>query len=150
MSAIEFLASSKPIILPEEIECYHTDSLYETEMDFSVLKMDKSWCNIINRVLSMPYVYEARGLGSRSFFIYLDKYMDIGDVIELYTMPVQHWHEEYIQRVLENPEHITINAGRHTYENQYGIFQLSPKNWAEELSHRTLVTERGVTTILKF
>ncbi|MFZ0443607.1 MAG: hypothetical protein WAM95_02940, partial [Bacillus sp. (in: firmicutes)] len=65
-------------------------------------------------------------------------------------IPVQHWHEEYIQRVLENPEPITINIGSYTYQNQYGKYKLNPKKWVEELSHRTLLTERGVTTIVNY
>ena len=62
--------------------------------------------------------------------------MEIGDVIELYGIPVQHWHAKYIQRVIENPLSILINIGSYTYENQYGKFRLHRrngwKNWNAE------------------
>jgi hypothetical protein len=148
MSGIQFLASSKQFIMPEEIKDYSNGGIYELGMCFSVCETDKWWCDIVKPVLSMPYIYEVGGLGNHYFFVYLEKYMEVGDVIELYEIPVQHWHEEYIQRVLENPEPITINIGSYTYQNQYGKYQLNPKKWVEELSHRTLLTERGVTTIV--
>ncbi|OCA86909.1 MULTISPECIES: hypothetical protein [unclassified Bacillus (in: firmicutes)] len=149
MSRIQFLASSKPFIMPEEIENYHNNGIDELDMCFSVYEADKWWCDIVKPVLSMPYIYEVGVLGNH-FFVYLEKYMDIGDVIELYEIPVQQWYEEYIQRVLEVPEPIMINVGSYTYQNQYGLFRLNPKKWVEELSHRTLLTERGVTTIVKY
>ncbi|MGN1402108.1 MAG: hypothetical protein ACI4XL_11480 [Bacillus sp. (in: firmicutes)] len=150
MSSIQFLASSRPFIMPEEIEDYNNNGLYELDMCFSVYETDKWWRDIVKPVLSMPYIYEVGGLGNHYFFVYLEKYMDIGDVIELYEIPVQQWYEEYIQRVRKVPEPITINIGSYTYQNQYGNFQLNPKKWVEELSHRTLLTERGVTTIIKY
>ena len=150
MSAIHFLASSKALIFPEETDGHHIDGIYDTDTEFSVMETDKEWQEIVQQIFSMPYIYETSGLGSPCFLIYLDKYMDIGDVMELYTMPVQHWHEEYIGRVLEKPEPISVNVGRYTYENKYGLFRLNPKKWQEELSHRTLVTDRGVTTIVKY
>lgn len=150
MSSIQFLASSKPFIMPKEIEDYNNNGLYELGMYFSVYEADQWWCDIVKSVLSMPYIYEVSGLSNHYFFVYLEKYMDIGDVLELYEIPVQQWYEEYIQRVLENPEPITINVGSYTYQNPYGIYQLNPKKWVEELSHRTLLTERGVTTIVKY
>ena len=98
----------------------------------------------------MPYNYEVGGLGNYYFFVYLEKYMEVGDVIELYEIPVQQWYEQYIERVLEHPEPITINVGRYTYQNQYGKYQLNSKKWVEELGHRTLATEYGVTTNLNY
>jgi hypothetical protein len=136
--------------MPKEIEDYNNNGIYELGMCFSVYEADQWWCDIVKPVLSMPYIYEASGIGNHYFFVYLEKYMDIGDVLELYEIPVQKWYEEYIQRVLENPEPITINVASYTYQNQYGIYQLNPKKWVEELSHRTLLTERGVTTIVKY
>ena len=119
-------------------------------MRFSVREAYEWWRNIVKPILSMPYLYEVRGLENHSFFIYLEKYMEIGDTLELYYMPNQDWHKDYIKRVLENPEPITINVGSYTYSNQYGIYQLNAKNWVEELRHRTLLTERGVTTIVNY
>lgn len=151
MSGIQFLASSKPFIMPDEIEEYNDCGIYdEHDLGFSVCEAEQWWCEIVKPVLSLPYIYEAGGIGNYYFYIYLEKYMEIGDVIELYEIPVQHWHESYIQRVLEKPEPIIINIGSRTYENQYGKFQLHHKKWLEELKHRTLLTEHGVTTIINF
>lgn len=85
MSRIQFLASSKPFIMPEEIENYHNNGIDELDMCFSVYEADKWWCDIVKPVLSMPYIYEVGVLGNH-FFVYLEKYMDIGDVIELYEI----------------------------------------------------------------
>ncbi|HWK22505.1 MAG TPA: hypothetical protein VNS08_05655 [Ureibacillus sp.] len=150
MSGIQFLASSKPFKMPDEIENYNSRGINEMGMCFSVYQTDKWWREIIQPILTMPYIYEVSGVGNHYFFVYLEKFMDTGDVIELYQMPVQHWYETYIQRVLENPEPILINIGSYTYQNQYGTYQLNPKNWVEELNHRTLITERGVTTIVNY
>ncbi|MFC7685021.1 hypothetical protein [Ureibacillus sp. GCM10028918] len=150
MSSIQFLASSKPFIMPREIEDYNNGGVYETGMCFSVYETVQEWREIVKPVLTMPYIYEVRGLGSYYFFLYLEKYMDVGDVIELYEIPVQNWYEKYIQTVLTKPEPITINVGNYTYQNQYGMYQLNPRSWLEELSHRTLLTEHGGTTIIKY
>lgn len=136
--------------MPKEIDDYNKNGIYEENMCFSVRKTEKWWCDIVKPVFSMPYIYEVGGIGNHYFFVYLEKYMDIGDVIELYEIPDQNWYEKYIQRVLENPEPITINVGSYTYQHQYGTYQLNPKKWVEELSHRTFLTERGVTTIFKY
>lgn len=98
----------------------------------------------------MPYIYEARGLGNKDFWTYLDKHMEVGDVLEFYTIPVQQWYQESIRNVIENPKQITINIRSLTYENEYGIIKLDEKKWLEELKHRTLVTEYGITTILRY
>ena len=136
--------------MPYEIEGYNNSSVYKTSLSFSVHEADHWWYEVVKPVLSMPYIYEVGGIGNHYFFAYLEKYMELGDVIELYEIPVQHWYERYIKRVLENPDAITINVGSYTYENRYGKYQLNPKKWKEELSHRTLLTERGVTTILYY
>ncbi len=150
MSGIHFLASSKRFTMPDEIEDYNNGGIYECGMSFSVYDTDEWWREIVEPVLSMPFIYEVGGIGNYYFFLYLEKYMEVGDVIELFEIPVQHHYEKYIQRVLHEPEAITINVGSYTYQNQYGTYQLNPKTWVEELSHRVLLTERGKTTILKY
>ena len=150
MSGIQFLASSKLFIMPDEIEDYYNGGIYELGMCFSVYETDAWWREIVGPVLSMPYIYEVGGIGNYYFFHYLKEYMEVGEVIELYEIPVQHQYEKYIESVLQNPEPIVINVGSCTYQNQYGTYQLNPKSWVEELSHRTLLTERGVTTIQKY
>ncbi len=150
MSRIQFLASSRPLNIPEEIAEYNDKDSYDSDMYFSVHDTDEYWYDILKPIITMPYIYEAHGLDQPYFFVYLEKYMELGDVFELYEIPVQHWYEESIQRVLEKPEPILINIGQYTYQNQFGTYQLNAKKWAEELSHRTIVTEFGVTTIVKY
>lgn len=149
LSEIQFLASSKPFIIPKEIE-ENGRVFYENGLSFNVLELDEYWIKIVQPILTMPYIYEARGLGNQDFWTYLDKYMEEGDVLEIYTVPVQQWYKGSIQNVLENPKNITINIESHTYKNEYGTYILHAKNWLEELKHRTLVTEYGVTTILRY
>lgn len=150
MSGIHFLASSKPFKIPDEIETYNNNGVYEPGMGFSVYETDQWWIEVVRPVLSMPYIYEVGGFGNHYFFVYLEKYMELGDIIEIYNIPTQNRYGKYIQRVLENPEPITINTGQYTYRNSYGEYQLDPKNWLEELRHRILLTERGITTIVKY
>ena len=52
--------------------------------------------------------------------------------------------------MIANPEYIFINVGRLTYQDQYGTYQLNKKNWIDELNHRTLISNSGVTTIVKY
>ncbi|MEH7126121.1 hypothetical protein V7127_23185 [Bacillus sp. JJ1773] len=150
MSGIQFLASSKPFKMPDEIQEYIDWRIYELGMEFSVHETDDYWYQIVQPVLTMPYIYEVSGIGNYYFFVYLEKYMEIGDIIELYEIPIQDRHDFYIKRVLEHPEPITINVGGFTYQNQYGTFQFNHKNWLDELKHRTLLTERGITTIVNY
>ncbi len=146
MSEIQFLASTKPFIIPKEME-ENNGGFFENGLSFSVYDLDPYWIKIAQQILTLPYLYEARGLGNKDFWTYIDKYMEVGDVLELYTIPVQQWYQESIRNVLENPKHIKINIGRRTYHYELGIMKLNEKNWLEELSHRILVTEYGVTTI---
>lgn len=146
MSEIQFLASTKPLILPKEI-AENNGGFFENGLSFSVLDLDPYWIKIVQEILTLPYLYEARGLGNKDFWTYIDKYMEVGDVLELYRIPVQQWYQESIRNVLEDPKHIKINIGSRAYQNEYGLFRLNEKNWLEELSHRILVTEYGVTTI---
>lgn len=62
MTQITFLASSKPFQIPDEIEEYNNRKVFEHEEDaiyFSVQKVDDYWKDKINRLFSMPYIYEA-------------------------------------------------------------------------------------------
>ncbi|MFZ0443663.1 MAG: hypothetical protein WAM95_03225 [Bacillus sp. (in: firmicutes)] len=78
MSGIQFLASSKPFKMPDEIEDYNNGGVYEIGMCFSVYEADQWWCDIVKSVISMPYIYEVGGIGDYYFFVYLEKYMEIG------------------------------------------------------------------------
>ncbi|WP_010199880.1 hypothetical protein [Bacillus sp. m3-13] len=146
MSEIQFLASTKPFIIPKEM-VENNGVFFENGWSFSVYDLDPYWIKIVQEILTLPYLYEARGLGNKDFWTYIDKYMEVGDVLELYRIPVQQWYQESIRNVLENSKHIKINIGSRTYQNEYGIFRLNEKTLLEELSHRILVTEYGVTTI---
>ena len=76
--------------------------------------------------------------------------MEVGDVIELYHIPVQNWYQDSIRKMIDDSQPISINIGSRTYENVYGTFMLKEKNLIEELSHRTLMTEYGITTFLRY
>lgn len=149
LSEIQFLASSKHFIIPKEID-ENGSTIFENGLSFGVHTLDEYWVKIVQPIFTMPYLYEARGLGNRDFWIYLDKYMELGDVLELYTIPVQHWYKDSLRKLRGNPNHITINIGNYTYENEYGLFKLTEKSWLEELKHRTLVTEFGITKVLYY
>ncbi len=82
MSSIQFLAASKHQN-SSLIEGYNHSSIYETGLSFSVHEADQWWCEVVKPVLSMPYIYEVEGIGNHYFFVYLEKYMELGDVIDL-------------------------------------------------------------------
>lgn len=126
MSEIQFLASTKPFNIPKEIE-ENNGGFFENGLSFFVLDLDSYWTKIVQEILTLPYLYEARGLGNKDFWTYIDKYMEVGDVLELYRIPVQQWYQESIRNVLENPKHIKINIGSRTYQYEYGIMKLNEK-----------------------
>jgi hypothetical protein len=149
MTEIQFLASSKPFSIPQEMEGINGFFL-ERGVSFFVNDLDSYWIGIMKPFFTMPYLYEAKGLGNKNFWTYLEQFMEVGDVIELYHIPVQNWYQDSIRKMMDNPQPISINIGSRTYENVYGTFMLREKNWVEQLSHRTLVTEYGITTILRY
>lgn len=153
MSEITFLASSKPFIMPDEIKEHNSRTAYTSEEEaafFSVQKIDPLWTKEIEGLFSMPYLYEAEGLESPLFLTYLEKYMETGDVLEIYGVPNQHALAKYIQRMQGNPQPIYIKTGSFTYRDVHGQYQLNPKNWVEELSHKKYISSQGVTTIVKY
>jgi hypothetical protein len=149
LTEIQFLASSKPFSIPGEIE-EKGGFFFEQGVSFFVHDLDDYWVGLMQPFFTMPYLYEARGLGNKNFWMYIEHYMEVGDVIELYHIPVQNWYQDSIRKMLDHPRPISINIGSRTYENVYGTFMLKDKNWIEELSHRTLVTEYGITTFLRY
>ncbi|PKR82652.1 hypothetical protein [Heyndrickxia camelliae] len=153
MTQITFLASSKPFLIPDEIAEYNWRTVFEHEEDaiyFSVQDVDDYWKDKVNGLFSMPYVYEAQGVGNKLFLTYIGKYMEVGDVLEVFQVPNQHAFEEYKQRMEERPEPIEINVGSYTYRTIYGLYQLNLKKWLEELSHRNYFTHFGVTTFVNY
>ncbi|MBT2680702.1 hypothetical protein J7E38_16955 [Bacillus sp. ISL-35] len=149
MTEIQFLASSKPFSIPQEME-ENSGFFFENGVSFVVHDLEEYWIEIMQPFFTMPYLYEARGLGNKNFWTYIGHYMELGDVIELYQIPVQNWYQDSIRKILEHPQQISINIGSRIYQNQYGTYTLREKNWIEDLSHRTLVTEYGITTILRY
>lgn len=150
MTSIYFLASSKPFVLPERLQHYQEQQLYDLHQLFTISDVYEGWYEDMAPLLTLPYLYEVRGLENDAFFMYLESEMEVGDTLELFYMHNQGWHAEYVKQALEKQESIFINVGSLTYENQYGTFQLSQKNWVQELRQRTIVTDRGVTTIVKY
>ncbi|MGP7819812.1 hypothetical protein [Niallia sp. 01092] len=153
MTEITFLASSKPFKMPDEIEEYNNRTVFEREEDFiffTVHKMDDYWKREVEGLFSFPYIYEVNGVGNRLFLTYIEKYMEIGDVFEIYSVPNQHAFEYYMETMLAKPEPIEVNVGSYTYRDIYGTYQLNAKKWLEELSHRRYITHHGITTFVKY
>ncbi|MCD8500412.1 MAG: hypothetical protein LRY71_00395 [Bacillaceae bacterium] len=153
MSAITFLASSKPFIIPDEIEEFNNRTFSKKEY-FGRLWVHEveanGWLKCVDGLFTMPYIYEISDANSQLFLLYLEKYMEEGDVLELVDIPNQHAFEWYKQRLLDDPVPIIINVGSFTYQNGNQAYQLNPKRWVEELSRKNYVTQYGVTTIVKY
>ena len=76
MSEITLLASSNPFNIPDEIEEYNNRPVLNASEDiifFSVQEIDDYWEERVNGLFSMPYVYEAGGIGNRLFLTYIEK-----------------------------------------------------------------------------
>ena len=99
---------------------------------------------------NMPYIYDTGGIGDEYFWVYIKNHMEIGDILEIISVPNQAYVYDHVQKILENPELIKINVGSLTYENDLGCFQLNNKDWIDDLRHRVLYTDRGITTIVKY
>jgi hypothetical protein len=154
MSAITFLASSKPFIIPDEIQEYNNRTIFERKEDFISLWVNEvdadGWGNLVEGFFALPYIYEISGADNQLFLLYLEKYMEEGDVLKLLHFPNQYAFEHYQRRLIEDPEPIVINVGSLTYQDKYGIYQLNPKKWVEELSNKKFLTEHCITTIVKY
>ncbi|WP_226671111.1 hypothetical protein [Metabacillus litoralis] len=154
MSEITFLASSKPFVIPDEIQEYNNRTVFDRIEDLMwlwVYEVDSDgWGELVEGLFTLPYIYEVSGADTHLFLLYLEKYMEVGDVLELIHFPNQHNFEYYESRLLEHPDSIFINVESLTYQDKYGTYQLSSKKWVEELSHRNFLNEFGVTTIVKY
>ena len=140
MTAITFLGSSKPFIIPDEGFL----GLWVNEVDLD------AWGELLEGLYTLPYIYEISGADTSAFLLYLEKYLEVGDVLELIHCPSQKDFERYRRRLIDDPELIVINVGRFTYQNKYGTYQLNPQKWVEELSHKIYLTEHGITSIVKY
>ncbi|MFH0068390.1 hypothetical protein [Peribacillus sp. NPDC056705] len=133
MTAHYFIATLKPI--PE----YHTSENNYPFLNGEAYKESLPF--------TLPYVYELGG-EDIEFITFLDSFMEIGDVVELYIFeegrlgyPLSHNYPE---------EARTINLFKKTYKDQYGEYQLDSKKWKEKLSRRTIASKRSVTTFVKY
>ncbi|WP_409289142.1 hypothetical protein [Peribacillus sp. SCS-37] len=153
MTEIAFLASSKPFLIPAEIEEYNNRRIFEREEDavfFTVWELDEYWKRKIEGLFTMPYVYEVHGLGNRLFLTYVEKYLEMGDVIEIYAVPNQHAFDEYRQHTLSHPEPVEINIGSRTYKDMYGSYKLNPKRLRGDLGSRNYISHFGIATFLNY
>ncbi|MFZ0446715.1 MAG: hypothetical protein WAM95_19190 [Bacillus sp. (in: firmicutes)] len=151
MSGFIAIASSKEIILPSEIQEYNDNRFFDIpNKAFSLSQLDEWEKEGVKQAFTMPYIYDVGGVGDEYFWVYIEKYMEIGDVLEIISVPNQRYVYEHVQKILENPEPIIINVGSLTYENYLGCFQLNKKGWIDDLKHRILYTDRGITTIVKY
>ncbi|KAA0547144.1 hypothetical protein FZW96_14325 [Bacillus sp. BGMRC 2118] len=153
MTEITFLASSKRLKIPDEIEEYNYRTVFEKEEDaiyFTVQKIDHYWKEKVSGLFTLPYIYEAHGVGNSFFLTYLDKYMELGDVLELYHVRSQNQFDEFRRRMEEAPKPIEINTGSYMYRDIYGSYKLEPKRWLDELRHRNYIGHHGITTFVKY
>jgi len=98
----------------------------------------------------MPYLYTIEGADQWEFMIYLERYMEEGDVLELLYIENQNdsMHDHLPSAPLVEP--IDINIQQRTYQTIHGTFQLSANDWMQELYHRSYLSAFGVTTIVKY
>lgn len=153
MTQITFLASSRRFKIPDDIEEYNNRSVYKKEEDaiyFTVQKVNDYWMKKLKGLFSMPYIYEVNGVGNKLFLRYIEKYMEVGDVFEIYHVRSQNQFDEFRCRMEEVPEPIEINVGSYTYRNIYGTYQFNSRKWLDELSHRNYISHYGITTFVKY
>jgi hypothetical protein len=97
--------------------------------------------------LTLPYVYELYGCEKFLLLSFLEEYMKFGDVIELY----EYWEGKALPKSINVPnEARTINLLHRTYKDELGEYQFDKKNWMNELATRTLISNRSVTTFVKY
>jgi len=140
MSALTFLASSRPFYILDDLPQLFVDEVKLLEY-VSLLKRDR---------FTMPYLYTIEGADQWEFMIYLQRYMEEGDVFELLYIENQNdsMHDHLPCIPLLEP--IEINIRQRTYQTIHGTFQLSANDWMQELFHRSYLTAFGVTTIVSY
>ena len=139
MSALTFIASSRLLYMPDDLPQLY---VHEVEaIEYVSLKRGR---------FTMPYLYTIEGADQWEFMIYLQRYMEEGDVLELLYIENQNdsMHDHLPSVPLLEP--IEINIRQRTYQTIHGTFQLSANDWMQELYHRSYLTALGVTTIVKY
>ena len=128
MSGLIAMASSKEIIMPSEIQEYNNAGIFDIPNKAFYLSVLDEWEEKgLKLAFNMPYIYDTGGIGDEYFWVYLKNHMEIGDILEIISVPNQAYVYDHVQKILENPELIKINVGSLTYENDLGCFQLNNK-----------------------
>lgn len=97
--------------------------------------------------LTLPYVYEIYGYEKLSFISFLEEFMDFGDVVEIY----EYWEGKSFPKSINVPnEARTIYLLQYTYKDEFGEYQFNKKDWKDNLETRTVVSNRSVTTFVKY
>jgi hypothetical protein len=97
--------------------------------------------------LTLPYVYEIYGYEKLSLISFLEEFMEFGDTVEMYEL----WEGKALPVSINVPtEARTINLLQRTYKDELGEYQFDKKNWINELLIRTVVSNRSVTTFVKY
>lgn len=143
-SSIEIMASSKPII-----DDYELNKGYIVKYNLGFSELGDYYYPLVKHLFTMPYIYEVSGLHSGAFYEYLAQHMEIGDTLEIYEIPIPEKVEQSLKALEESPFPIQINVENLSYQNIYGTFKFNKKCWVEDLKHRKIVTENGITTIRK-
>ncbi|WP_227936435.1 hypothetical protein [Alkalihalobacillus deserti] len=136
MSSRTFIATMKPI----------QDLKYLFEKYDLGMGLDKDY--YIDLPLTLPYVYEIYGRYEKlSLISFLEEFIEYGDVVEIY----EYWEGKALPISINVPnEARTINILQHTYKDEFGEYQFNKKNWMNELAYRTVVSNRSVTTFVKY
>ncbi|MEH7400525.1 MULTISPECIES: hypothetical protein [Bacillaceae] len=102
----------------------------------------------IDLPLTLPYVYEIFGYEKLSFISFLEEFMELGDIVEVYEYCDG---KELLPESINNPnEARTINLLQLTYKDELGEYQFDERNWMNELTTRRVVSKRSVTTFMKY
>lgn len=73
--------------------------------------------------------------------------MECGDVVELY----EYWEGKVLPKSINVPNEVrTINLLQRTYKDELGEYQFEKKNWMNKLVTRTLISNRSVTSFVKY
>ena len=131
-----FIATVRPLTNIKHIEDKHDVGLSSAE----------EYQQDGNLPFTLPYVYEVFG-NTESFLPFINELMDIGDVVETYEF----WEGIGLPESINVPKEArTINLLTYTYKDEYGEYILNKKRWLEELTSRTYISHRSVTTFSKY
>ena len=84
MSGLIAMASSKEIIMPSEIQEYNDAGIFDIPNKAFSLSTIGAWEEKgLKQAFNMPYIYDAGGVGDKYFWVYIKKYMEIGDVLKI-------------------------------------------------------------------